>query len=178
MGEPRFDMPWPFTGPSIQEKIQAAAEEKGNEIRDKVEQQMCMQMQINKSLSIAQARDSLQWFGGLYTTLVGAVTVAKVAGKPVPAPVLIPIVLGGFGLANIADMAYGTKLVRVTREVEHILENESHRLVAPRQIAFYEKFKEEDRRAYPDTTAVGTHWPSFHPWNTANASDGLYSPWK
>ena len=32
-------------------------------------------------------------------------------------------------MANIADMAYGTKLVRVTREAEHIMDAEGARLV-------------------------------------------------
>lgn len=69
-------------------------------------------------------------------------------------------------MANIADMAYGTKLIRVTREAEHIMDAEGERLVPPKQAFFYDKFKQEHRSAYPEVTAVGTHWPQFLPCNS------------
>lgn len=68
-----------------------------------------------------QARDSLQWYGGLYTGGVTVITAAKMAGKAVPHVAGIPLVVGGFMLANMADAAYGNKLMRVQREAEHII---------------------------------------------------------
>jgi hypothetical protein len=51
--------------------------------------------------NFVQARDGLMWFGGLWTTIVTTVTVAKAAGKPVPALAAIPIFMGGFMLTNM-----------------------------------------------------------------------------
>jgi hypothetical protein len=56
---------------------------------------------VLRSTGMAKARDSLMWFGGLWSTFVTGVTLAKLAGKPVPAVAAIPVVLGGFGLTNM-----------------------------------------------------------------------------
>ena len=41
------------------------------------------------------------------------ITIAKLKGKDVPHLVAAPVVLGAFGLAQVYDMAYGSKLIRV-----------------------------------------------------------------
>lgn len=69
---------------------------------------------------LPQARDSLQWYSGLYTAGVTGACVAGIAGK-LPKAAAIPIVMGGFMLTNMADMAYGNKLMRVQKEAEVIL---------------------------------------------------------
>ena len=71
--------------------------------------------------------------------------------------------LGGFGLANMADMAYGNKLTRVVKEAEHIMENERGRFIPPKQAPFEKRYGEADRALASDATAVGTYWPSFLP---------------
>ena len=86
------------------------------------------------ALNIARARDSLHIFGSVYATFVSGVSVAKIAGKPVPPVVGVPIVVGAVALGNMADMAYGNKLGRVCQEVEHILENERPRFVPFKQV--------------------------------------------
>ena len=47
----------------------------------------------------------------------------------VPAAAMAPLLVGGFVLTYIGDMAYGDKLIRVRLEAEHILENERELLI-------------------------------------------------
>ena len=88
-----------------------------------------IQREVQMAVNIAKARDTLQIFGSAWATFVGVATVAKLAGRNVPPTTGIPIVLGGLVLGNIADMAYGNKLARVSKEAEHIIGNERVRLV-------------------------------------------------
>lgn len=68
-------------------------------------------------------------------SLFAGLSVAKLAGRPVPSVAVVPVVVGGFLLGNMADMAYGNKLARVTKEAEHILENERVRFVPVKQVS-------------------------------------------
>jgi len=106
-------------------------------IRDRVEEEiarrMMIQREVQMAVNIAKARDTLQIFGSAWATFVGVATVAKLAGKNVPPTTGIPIVIGGLVLGNIADMAYGNKLAHVSKEAEHIIDNERVRLVPTKQ---------------------------------------------
>ena len=53
-------------------------------LEDKLMRKAMMQREVELSIGIAKARDSLMWFGGLYSTLVTGVTLATIAGKHVP----------------------------------------------------------------------------------------------
>jgi hypothetical protein len=97
-------------------------------VKDRMATQLAMQREIQMAVAIAQARcdpdpshqmrwnlhatnvrqarDGLMWFGGLWTTIVTTVTVAKAAGKPVPAVAAIPIVMGGFMLTNMCVASF------------------------------------------------------------------------
>ncbi len=123
-----------------------------------------MGREVEISVNIAKARDSLQWFGGLYTVFVGAVSLRLLARKPVPGIAAVPAVIGGFGLAYLADLAYGTKMTRVVKEAEHILEHERVRFVPPKQAPFHALYSEQEvSDATQRADAVGTYWPSFVP---------------
>jgi len=87
--------------------------------------------------------------------------VAKLAGRNVPPVVGVPIVAGGIILGNIADMAYGNKLLRVAKEAEHILENERARLVPMKQAPVSRFYSDEEKVAmFDQATAAGLLWPS------------------
>jgi len=60
------------------------------------------------------------WGTGLYSIVVLAATQQAVATKQVPKLFVPPLVIGGFVLSYMADMAYGTKMVRVRNEAEVI----------------------------------------------------------
>lgn len=120
-----------------------------------------MQREVQMAINIAKARDNLQIFGSLWLTLVSGVTVAKIGGKKVPGAMGIPIVVGAIVLGNMADMAYGNKLQRVTREAEYILDNEKARFVPLKQAPFRQFYTDEETAAMLDqATAVGDLWPS------------------
>mmetsp|Transcript_28850 Transcript_28850/g.40232 ORF Transcript_28850/g.40232 Transcript_28850/m.40232 type:complete len:154 (-) Transcript_28850:137-598(-) len=116
------------------------------------------------SVNIARARDSLQWYGGLYAAFITGVTTAKIAGKSIPPVVAAPIVMGGFMLSNMADMAYGTKLQRIVKEAEYMLEHERGRFPPPKQAIFADKYTAEEQAVYANIGAVSTYWPGFLPW--------------
>ena len=80
---------------------------------------------------IAIARDQLQWGCGLYSFLVAGAAAQKIKHKILPPTFIPPLVVGGFILSYLGDMAYGNKLTRVRHEAEHILAEERARLVPP-----------------------------------------------
>ena len=106
-------------------------------IQNKMHRQMMVQREVQMAVGMAQARDSLQWFGGLYTFFLTALSTAKLAKKPVPALAALPVVVGAFGLVNMWDVAYGSKMSRVVKEAEFILDNERERFVPPTQAPFH-----------------------------------------
>ena len=83
----------------------------------------------------------------------------------------VPIVVGGLVLGNIADMAYGNKLSRVSKEAEHIIEYERARLVPMKQAPVNRFYSEEEKAAmFDQATAAGLLWPSrvFSRWVAPN----------
>ena len=98
------------------------------------------------SVNIAKARDTIQIFGTAYVTFVSGVTIAKLAGKKVPPVLGAPIVIGGLVLGNVFDMAYGNKLARVSKEAEHIMENERSRLVPMKQAPVARFYSDKEKR--------------------------------
>jgi hypothetical protein len=102
-------------------------------LRDRVEEEiarrMMIQREVQMSINILKARDTIQIFGSTYATFVGGVCIAHLAGRNLPPVVGVPIAIGGLVLGNIFDMAYGNKLARVTKEAEHIMEYEISRLM-------------------------------------------------
>ena len=86
---------------------------------------------------------------------------AALSGRKVPPLAGVPVVVGGILLGNMADLAYGNKLVRVAKEAEHILENERARLVPMKQAPVRRFYSEEETAAMFDrATAAGLLWPS------------------
>ena len=120
-----------------------------------------MQREVQMSINIAKARDSLQIFGSIWLTFVMGVGAARMAGRPIPGLVGVPVVVGAIVLGNMADMAYGNKLQRVTREAEYIMVNERARFVPLEQAPFAKFYSDEEKAAMLDqATAVGDLWPS------------------
>uniref|UniRef100_A0A7S1UDC7 Plasminogen receptor (KT) n=1 Tax=Phaeomonas parva TaxID=124430 RepID=A0A7S1UDC7_9STRA len=147
-------MVWPFS------KI-------AEEMRETQLRAVMIQREIQMAVNVAKARDTLQWFGGLYSAFAGAVTLRALTGGRLPGIVGVPLVMGGFGLANLADMVYGTKLVRVRKEAERILDDPYQRarlFVPPKQAPFYEFYGPElplDEELNSGIGPVGFYWPGF-----------------
>jgi Uncharacterised conserved protein (DUF2368) len=114
--------------PSFQDQIKATVEEE-------IAKRMMKQREINMALNIAKARDMLQIFGSLYVVNVIGLGIAKIAGKPVPNLVVLPVLGSGVLLGNLFDMAYGNKMGRVCKEAEYILEHERPRFVPFKQVS-------------------------------------------
>lgn len=125
-------------------------------IEDEIMKRMMLQREVQMALNIAKARDTLHIFGTLWATFVGAVSIGHLAGHNVPKVASIPCVIGGIVLGNLADMAYGNKLARVSKEAEHILLHERARLV-PYSTSPISKYYTPEERAifYDKATAVG-----------------------
>jgi hypothetical protein len=124
-----------------------------------------LQREIQMAVSIAQARDSLMWFGSLYSLYLVAISASILTKKPLPAAAPLPGIMGGFGLLNLYDVAYGGKMIRVAKEAEYILDNERSRFVPIKQAPFYKLYTHVERAhpPYSTSSAVGTYWPSFLP---------------
>merc|ERR1712216_923377 len=120
---------------------------------------------------MGMARDSLQWYGTLYGCIVSAVTLKAVVGGPksVPPIAAAPIVMGGFMLTNMYDVAYGNKMVRVRKEAENIIEHERHLFVPPQQAPFHSQYPEPELLLKGDVQAVSSIWPSFLPMHRYGA---------
>jgi hypothetical protein len=140
--------------PSLIESIKA-------NVQDEVSRRMMVHREVQMAVNIARARDTLWIFGSAWGALTTGVISARAMGTPVPTVAGVPIVIGAFVLGNMADMAYGNKLARVTKEAEYILEYERGRFVPFRQAPF-SKFYTDDERAsmYEPATAVGELFPN------------------
>jgi len=90
-----------------------------------------MQRQTQVALQVAFARDQFLWGSGLYALVVLGAGARAARGQFHPG-LAVPLVLGAFALGYVGDMAYGTKLIRVRQEAEHILEHERTLLVPPK----------------------------------------------
>ncbi|XP_043189508.1 plasminogen receptor (KT)-like isoform X4 [Amphibalanus amphitrite] len=82
-----------------------------------------------QAMEIAAAREMFFWWAAFYgTALVGAIGGVRRAKKP---GLLIPFVPLTFIVAYQADLAYGTKLSRITAEADSILKCEEELLQQP-----------------------------------------------
>lgn len=64
-------------------------------VKDEVARNMMLQREVQMAVNIAKARDTLQIYGTIYTSLVGGIITAKVLKKPIPPVVAVPIFAGG-----------------------------------------------------------------------------------
>jgi len=130
-------------------------------IDDEITRRMMIQREVQMSINIAKARDTLQIFGSVWGTYVSGITIAKIAGKSIPPVAGVPMVVGGVLLGNMADMAYGNKLSRVSKEAEYIMENERQRLVPMKQAPMSRMYTNEEKaQMFDQATAAGLLWPS------------------
>ena len=132
-------------------------------VDEKMARRAMLMREVELSVGMARARDSLMWYGSLYSVFATGVLSAKLAGKALPPVLAVPIVMGGFGLANLTDLAYGNKLCRIVKEAEHIMDHERGRLIPPHQAPFSALYGADERSAASDAGAVGSYWPSFMP---------------
>ena len=117
------------------------------------------------SVNLAQARDTIQIYGSLWMVMASGAVLGKLAGKPVPNAIFIPITVGGIFLANLVDLAYGNKMTRVVKEAEYILEHERGRFVPMKQAMFFHLYSDEERSVYGDVSNVGAYFPSMFPFH-------------
>jgi len=68
------------------------------------------------ALQIAMVRDQIMWGAGLYTLLAAAAAANWARTKQPPKMFVPPLVVGGFVLSYMCDMAYGNKMLRVANE--------------------------------------------------------------
>ena len=128
-------------------------------VEDEIARRAMIQREIQMAVKLAQMRDTLQIFGSAYTVYISGLLTARILRKPLPPITMVPAVIGGLVLGNMADMAYGNKLNRVVREAEYILDHEKGRFVPFHQAPFAKFYTDEERAAYP-ATAVGDLYPS------------------
>ena len=116
------------------------------------------------AVNIARARDNIWIFGGAWTTYTCGVVMAKTLGTRgkvvVPPIAVVPVIVGGLVLGNMADMAYGNKLARVTREAEYLMEYDRERFVPPKQAPFHKYYLDDEKTMYNDATPVGEFFPN------------------
>mmetsp|Transcript_819 Transcript_819/g.1000 ORF Transcript_819/g.1000 Transcript_819/m.1000 type:complete len:154 (-) Transcript_819:47-508(-) len=134
---------------------------KVEEVKDFQFRQAAVQREVMMAVNLANMRDRVQWGACLYSGLLFGAAASLVKTGKVPAVIRPPLVVGGFALAFFTDFAYGSKLQRVTREAEHILEHERERLVPPNQVPFYKFYEEEAASQDKSIERVGRQWPSF-----------------
>jgi hypothetical protein len=117
--------------------------------------------EVQMSIQIAQTRDMLQWGAGVWLTILTGSTIATVKQGAFPKPAAIPLFFGGVVLANMTDMAYGTKLKRVVQEAEYIREHEREMLIPLKETPFRRLFEEEVKNDTREASRVGNYWPTF-----------------
>jgi hypothetical protein len=130
-------------------------------VEDELARRMMIRREINMAVNIAKARDTIWIFGSAWATLVVGAGTTKATGRNVPAILGAPVVIGVLVLGNMADMAYGSKLNRVVKEAEHILDHERGRFVPFNQASFHKFYTDKEKAEYYDqSTAVGDLFPN------------------
>ena len=129
-------------------------------VEDEIARRMMLQREIQMAVNIARARDTLFIFGSAWGTLVTGVVTARALGRTVPGVVGVPIVVGALALGNMADMAYGNKLQRVSKEAEYIMEFERERFVPAKQAPFAKFYTAQERQLFDDATRVSALYPN------------------
>lgn len=142
------------------QKHSSKLDEFRSKVEDELARRMMLQREIQMAVNVAKARDTLCIFGTAWGTLVSGAAAARLAGKTIPPVAGVPIVIGGLMLGNIADMAYGNKLARVTKEAEYIMEYERCRFVPAKQAPFSKFYNEEERHWFDESTRVGELYPN------------------
>ena len=74
-----------------------------------------------------------------------------------------PLAILTFVLSYQYDFAYGTKLIRVRQEAEHILEHEREYLIPPKTMPSRKLWEKEAAVIPPGgpVKRVGEHWPFY-----------------
>jgi len=129
-------------------------------LNDEIARRMMIQREIQMAVNIAKARDTIWIFGSAWATFTTGVVTARTLGRAVPPVAFVPVVVGGLVLGNMADMAYGNKLQRVTKEAEKILDYERGRLVPFSQAPFAKFYSDEEKEILNQATAVGDLFPN------------------
>lgn len=75
---------------------------------------------------MAMRRDLVMWMGSAWGLAVSGLAAARMAGRPVPPVVALPLAAYTIVLAYNADAAYGNKMERVNKEFNKITTQESH----------------------------------------------------
>lgn len=128
-------------------------------MEDEIYRKLMIQREVQMAVSIARARDTIQIFGTVWGIYTASIMVAQGIRKvKVPPAANIPVVVGALVLGNMADMAYGNKLQRVTKEAEYILNHESDRFVPVSQAPFEKFYVDKSRKE--KSSAVGELFPS------------------
>jgi hypothetical protein len=145
---------------SIQSYVQTQARNVQSEFIEGQTKQSDAMRSTQVAMQIAMARDQVQWGCGLFSILVAGAASETVKNKALPPVYIPPLVLGGFILSYLGDMAYGNKLTRVRQEAEHILAEERTRLVPPSSMPARKLWtKEADEVFASGIPRVGKLWP-------------------
>ncbi len=146
---------------SIQSFVQAQAKQVQSDFVDGQIKQGDAMRSTQLAMQIAMARDQVQWGCGLFSLLVVGAAADTIKRKALPPMYIPPLVVGGFVLSYIGDMAYGSKLTRVRQEAEHILVEERTRLVPPSSMPARKLWtKEADEVTASGIHRVGKLWPT------------------
>jgi hypothetical protein len=114
-------------------------------VETEVYRKVMVQREVQMAVNIAKARDNIHVFGSLWLTYGTGWMMATLVKRPVPGAACIPLVVGAVVLGNMADMAYGNKLARVSKEAAHLLEHERARFVPFPQAPFARFYSAEER---------------------------------
>jgi hypothetical protein len=128
-------------------EIEDIVKEKGEKIKNTIldvqYQQADLMRQTQASMNIAMAREQFLWGSALYSLLVVGITGEAIKHKSVPRIAIPPLLMGGFVLTWLGDIAYGNKMVRVRHEAEFIQQFERNRLVPPSSMPVRKFWTEE-----------------------------------
>lgn len=153
--------PGPAPGRGPFSSLKGAGDRVKEQVEEEIGKRMMIQREVQMAINISKARDNLQIFGSAWAIFVSGLLAAKAARKPVPPIAAIPVFVGGFLLGNIADLAYGNKLQRVSREAEYILEHERERMVPLKQAPVAKYYSNDEKAAlFDQATPAGLLWPS------------------
>mmetsp|Transcript_10499 Transcript_10499/g.17117 ORF Transcript_10499/g.17117 Transcript_10499/m.17117 type:complete len:151 (+) Transcript_10499:1639-2091(+) len=140
--------------------IESKVKDVESSLKDRGLHYMATQRELGIAVSISQTRDLLQWMGGVWCGLASIALVAGVKSRAsnaaFPKQLLIPLGVLPLMGAYQWDMAYGTKIERVAKEAEHVLEHERHRFIPPKQAPFSTLYETNEK-----VQRVGMYWPSI-----------------
>lgn len=109
----------------VEDKFTEFTQRVRTNVEDEFAKKAMMQREVQMAINLSKARDNLQIFGSLWLTFVSGVAVARVAGKPVPGVMSVPIVVGAVFLGNLAGKSSGGKFGCWQQRRFHLLTQES-----------------------------------------------------